>query len=765
MSSSRTPGRYNLHRLGWAAFEDLCMQVMREVLGETCSRFRPGYDGGRDGWFRGQASGHLLSQNHLHGEFVIQCKHTSSLQNALTVADLAKEKAKVATMAAKAPCHYILMTNRQVSAVSDDAIRSAFQTIGGVKSCLVFQETWIEDTIDANPRLLRLVPRLYGIGDLSQILAFTLAQQTAAMLEDLARSLRTFVPTDSYRRAEHALHHHGFVVLVGPPASGKSAIAANLCMVNLAQDPDVRVMRIEHADQFSSTWSPADRHTLYWVDDVFGETTLDDLRLREWSAALERVEAARKRDARIIFCTRDYILTAAQRKLKQSKADIINDARVRIDVTSLSVSEREAILYNHIKDGDIGKELKRQLKGRLTGLARLDAFSPELARRLGSARFHVGLKYTPDDLRAFFENPVQHFRDLIRGLSESEMAALAVCLLSGNDVPDPVPDDALSDTVLKTYSVSMREVREALEQLDGSFVKRVRQETKQSWQVHHPSMIEALQQELASKSSGLALYLQGARLPAILRDTTTLPPPSDSRLVFLPETVYESLCSRLCGAGARELENVGEYLADRASDELLRTIDVRHPNFLDQAVAIVPEPNGPEVSARLAVRLHKVAGGHLFRSGRQEIVKRTLLEAVEESGWLGFVWEEDLPAALPGFLEALIRAECEQEFPSMEKLYNWCAQDLSEVEHIESAMDILETQETRLLDALSRVTSTDKHAGAVRGVKAYYVDRLEERRERVEESRRERWERNYDDWKDRGGYLEHESGRFADVDE
>lgn len=470
LSGGRTPGRYNLHRLGWSAFEDLCMQIMRVVLGETCTRFRPGPDGGRDGWFNGQAAAQLVAQNQLTGSFVVQCKHTSFSHEALNKNNLKKEIEQVTKLAAKTPCHYILMTNRQVSAQSEAAIRHAFEAITGVGRCLALSETWIEDTLDAHPRLLRLVPRLYGIGDLSQILSFVIQQQTSAVLEDLAHPLRTYVPTESYRHAERALHDHGFVVLVGPPASGKSAIAANLCMVNLAQDAKVRVLRIEHADQFKSTWSPGDAHTIYWVDDVFGETTLDEGRLREWSAALEKVEAARKRHARIIFCTRDYILAAAERRLKRTKADLINDARVRVDVTALSEAERDAILYNHIKDGDISREQKKGLKKHLSALARLASFSPELARRLGSRRFHRGLAYEFNALRGFFDRPVQHFRDVIHGLSGPETAALAVCVLSGNAVPDPVPDDTLTDAVLKAYSVSMPQVREALEVLEGSLV-------------------------------------------------------------------------------------------------------------------------------------------------------------------------------------------------------------------------------------------------------------------------------------------------------
>jgi len=277
------------------------------------------------------------------------------------------------------------MTNRQVTAQREEEIRAAFEAISGVTKCLIFGETWIEDTIDASPRLMRIVPRLYGIGDLSQILSSTIQRQSAALLEDLAQSLRTFVPTDSYRKAEHAMHNHGFVVLVGPPASGKSAIAANLCMVSIAQNENVRVLRIEEADQFKSTWSPVDSNTIYWVDDVFGETTLDEARLREWSSALEKVEAARKRGANILFCTRDYILTAAERRLKKAKVDYVNDARVRVDVTALSDAERASILYNHIKHGDLNRAQKTELKKHLSNLARLPAFTPELALKQANA--------------------------------------------------------------------------------------------------------------------------------------------------------------------------------------------------------------------------------------------------------------------------------------------------------------------------------------------------------------------------------------------
>jgi hypothetical protein len=102
------------------------------------------------------------------------------------------------------------------------------------------------------------------------------------------------------------------------------------------------------------------------------------------------------------------------------------------------------------------------------------SFTPELARRLGNKRFHTFSRYEQKELKEFFDNPVAHFRDVIHGLSRAETAALASCLHSGNALPDPVPETAIGDAVLQTYGVNVRDVRDSLEGLEGSFVRRVR---------------------------------------------------------------------------------------------------------------------------------------------------------------------------------------------------------------------------------------------------------------------------------------------------
>ncbi len=84
---------FHLHTLGWHSFQQLCLSVSREVIGQTVQSFLDTNDGGRDGAFSGiwrQQDGELLT-----GRFVIQCKFTARAGYTLTPSDLEEEFSKV----------------------------------------------------------------------------------------------------------------------------------------------------------------------------------------------------------------------------------------------------------------------------------------------------------------------------------------------------------------------------------------------------------------------------------------------------------------------------------------------------------------------------------------------------------------------------------------------------------------------------------------------------------------------------------------------
>ena len=105
--SQRLPGRvvapgsptFELHTLGWRAFQDLCAAVLRQVWGQSVQAFTDSNDAGRDGAFYGtwrDPANPTGVQDLPPGPFVLQCKHTKIPDSTLSSSALEGEFDKVA---------------------------------------------------------------------------------------------------------------------------------------------------------------------------------------------------------------------------------------------------------------------------------------------------------------------------------------------------------------------------------------------------------------------------------------------------------------------------------------------------------------------------------------------------------------------------------------------------------------------------------------------------------------------------------------------
>jgi hypothetical protein len=346
---------YELHSLGWKAFQDLCASITAEVLGQTVQVFLLSKDGGRDGAFQGNWKS--SKTDIFSGCFTVQCKFTSKKDALLEAASLDDELQKAERLASKGLADiYILMANHAVSGVVEEQIRTRFLEIKGIKHFLLFGKTWIDQKIRESARLRMMVPRVYGLGDLSQILDERAYAQATDILSSLGDDLATFVITDAHRRSVAALAEKGFVILLGEPASGKSTIAASLALGAI----DVwrcSTIKVRHPDEFVQHWNPHEPRQFFWVDDAFGATQYQWDLAAAWNNALPHMKAAVSKGAKIVFTSRDYIYKSAKRDLKESAFPLLVDSQVVINVQKLSRAEREQILYNHIKLASSGKSV------------------------------------------------------------------------------------------------------------------------------------------------------------------------------------------------------------------------------------------------------------------------------------------------------------------------------------------------------------------------------------------------------------------------
>jgi hypothetical protein len=238
------------------------------------------------------------------------------------------ELSKVKSLVRQGLAHdYIIMTNAGISGEADDEICAAFKA-AGAHQCRVFGRDWIIAQLNERPRLRMMVPRVYGIGDLSQILDERAYTQARYILSAMGDDLRCFVPTAAHREAVNALTTHGFVLLLGDPASGKSTIAAILALGALDEGSSGAI-RISSSDQLER-WNPDEKQFL-WVDDAFGSNQYNASKVDGWNAQLPLLRAAVRQGTRILFTSRNYIWEAARRELRISHFPLLKESQVIIE--------------------------------------------------------------------------------------------------------------------------------------------------------------------------------------------------------------------------------------------------------------------------------------------------------------------------------------------------------------------------------------------------------------------------------------------------
>ena len=283
---------------------------------------------------------------------------------------------------------YVLMTNARLTARTEEKIDEELRH-RGIRQCLVLGSTWINETIAESPRLRMLVPRLYGLGDLTQILDERAYQQAQAVLESMRTDLAKLVRTTTYEKAARALDQHGFVLLTGAPATGKTTIAGQLALA-AADVFDTHVVMLDDAAQFADRWNPNERQ-LFWLDDAFGATQLTPYLAQSWQRITPKVRSAIDGGSKFVLTTRSYILIQALVHLKAGSFPLLDTSQVVVDVTDLTPSDRRQILYNHLKHGRQPKSFLQELIPQLEAAADHPGFTPELARRLAEPTFTARL--------------------------------------------------------------------------------------------------------------------------------------------------------------------------------------------------------------------------------------------------------------------------------------------------------------------------------------------------------------------------------------
>lgn len=564
---------YALHTLGWKAFQDLCVAIAQECLQRPIESFLPTKDGGRDGAFIGR-----WQKPNDNRRSTIQCKFTSKPNATLSLTHVKSELTKAKKLVAKGLAEdYVLLTNFGISGDSAGEIAAAFEGVG-IKKCVLLGRDWITQQIRESSRLRVMVPRVYGLGDLSEILDERAYTQSRALLSALGDDLACFVVTDAHRQSVEALLNHSFVLLLGDPASGKSTIAASLALGALDhwRAPTIRLTSPEDIQRH---WNPHAPQQFFWVDDAFGATQYQRHVADAWNRQLPLMTAAVRKGARFLLTSRTYIWRAAHRDLKTSAFPLFDKAQVVINVQGLEPSEKAQILYNHIKRGDQPKSFRAAIKPHLPAVAEDNEFLPETARRLGWSFFTEQVVPEREGLLDFVRRPVDFLRDVLRNLDRSEAAAVALVFMHGGQLPSPIEVDDRITVVTELLGVATADIRLALDTLRGSLVLLVETPDGPSWTFKHPTIGDAYASLVAESPELTEIYLRGAKLERLLEEVVCGDTQIKGASVHVGPSLYPALLNRLL---IHPFDyRIRYFLGLRSDDVFLRLFAEQMPQILD----------------------------------------------------------------------------------------------------------------------------------------------------------------------------------------
>lgn len=573
---------YELHTLGWKAFQNLCATVIAEVFGQTIQTFFDSNDGGRDGAFHG--SWKPSPTETWTGSFTVQCKFTAKASKHWTPADFKGEIAKAAKLAKRGLAdNYLLFTNSPLSGNTEAELRNCFIAVPGIKNFAAYGLERISGIIRESSRLRMLVPRVYGLGDLTQILDERAYAQATEILSALGDDLAKFVITDAYRNSARALIDHGFVLLLGEPACGKSTIAAALGLASI-DEWGCSTLKVRDADDFVKHSNPHEPKQFFWVDDAFGATQCDWQSVYSWNRAFPHVQAAIKRGARVLFTSRDYIYNAARNGLKAISFPLVRESQVVIQVEKLTLSEKSQILYNHVRLGTQPQAAKTQMKPSLHGVAARPKFSPEIARRLGSTVFTKGMILTQKGIDDFVDHPKEFLCDVIRNLDTNCRAALAVIFMREGMLASPVILSPQEDRATNLLGGSISGVREALSALEGTLVLYTINGGNRYWRFKHPTIRDAFASLISEDHELMHIYLAGAPIRMLFREVTCGDVGIEGVKVIVPSERYSYLIQRMAALDSSNHEDrdaLHHFLSYRCAPCFLKAFVEARSGFIE----------------------------------------------------------------------------------------------------------------------------------------------------------------------------------------
>lgn len=561
--------KYRIGAIGWYNFETLSQTLLKNIIGPGVTSFGGTKDAGRDATFAGVAN-FPNDQTKWEGYWVFQVKYVDFEEQGVEAArkqlrnTFRKElrtvlaKQSESRTSKRIPDNYILITNVPLTGSNRDELSSLVQKADFQGNYAVIDGKEVCQFLDLVPQVRRSYPQLLGLADLDGILNREVYARSEAYVQQWQPRLATFVRADAYGEALTTLRSRHFVVLDGPPESGKSTIAAAFALQYAADG--FEVVDIRGPDQIYKVYDTG-RSQLFVADDAVGSVSLDPSLTDNWSRDLPGV--LRKLDAKhlLIWTARSYVLeeAIAESRLGETIKGFPGIHEVLVEVGKLSSIQKAEILYNHAKQAHLPSTSRALLREKASKIADHPNFTPERIRQLvenvlpedtNSKADETGqIKW--EDIERFLRDPGIRWIQAYRKLTGTEQTLLTAML------------DFDSQTSLgelkRAYELHGEQLdrkiafEDCVNRLKHSFLRVTSLYTREYIDFQHPSLRDMLLSQLRdvklarcryirfASPTGLSNLIRGVALSSIEQkgDDHLLLPKNDEELTILLDRLKE----------------------------------------------------------------------------------------------------------------------------------------------------------------------------------------------------------------------------------
>jgi hypothetical protein len=378
---------YDLDRLGWLQFEQLCSLVLAAEAGLTDLAWAGHADTARTASV--EAPLPFAGRPAFATGAVTVCVLwvPDRLEPAFRRHDFARRLTRLADRGGLGPEDALVaLTNLDAHDAHDAADAADAALVGTpLPRLVVLGAGELGHCIDRNPGVRAALPSVLGLRDLTSLIGAQASDRSSFDLDGARALARVFSPTRAFHRARAVLDRHRFAVLTGPPEMGKTAIARMIALAQLTVGWEAH--ETTRPDQIWAAFDPA-RRQVFIADDAFGSTEYHPDAADRWAHELARLLELLDDRHWLIWTSRPAPLKAGLRRVQRERGSERFPApgEILVDAGDLETSERTLILFRHAKDLSAGRELRRLLLEAGPRIVEHPHFTPERIRRLCSER-------------------------------------------------------------------------------------------------------------------------------------------------------------------------------------------------------------------------------------------------------------------------------------------------------------------------------------------------------------------------------------------